>query len=139
MTSDQIRARVESVCAGAPFALTRAQTPFSFDLQPSGAIDDVFRLEQGGSEVIGGFNYSEDRTDELQLWVAKKYQGDPEGTYQRLLTDASSVRAAVIRDGLSSGDYIVPDTPAGFSVQRDPGKEYAVLRLTIGVNYEATT
>ena len=136
MTVDAIRARVRSVCASQPFGFTQAQTPFSFELQPSGAIDEVFRVETDGGSVIGGFNYLEERTDLLSIWVARKYAGDPDAAYQRLLTDASSIRAAVIRDAHAvSGEYGVPAEGAGLSVQR-PGGEFAVLRLTLPVNYE---
>lgn len=137
-TIDVIRQRVASVCAGSPFGLRQAVTPFGFDLQPTGQIDEVFRLESEVIDVIGGFNFTEDRTDAIRIWVARKQQADPEGTYTRLLADASSLRAAVIRYGeQGGGDYGVPDGGGGQIIQREAGKEYAVLRLTIPVNYEA--
>lgn len=133
-----IRDRIASVCASAPFALREALTPFDFDLQPTGLIDGVFRLTSEQGQVIGGFNYSEERTDLVEIWVARKQAGAPQATYRQLLTDASSVRAAVIRDGVTGGgDYHVPADGAGFSVQHDTGREYAVLKLTLPVNFEA--
>lgn len=136
MTIDEIRDRVTSVCCASPFKFTVAQTPFSFDLQPSGVLDQVFRIESHSEGVLGGFNYSEERNDILQVWVARKYDANPNGAYDKLLIDASSIRAAVIRDGADvSGEYMVPDSGAGFSIQR-PGGEYAVLRLSVPVNYE---
>jgi len=139
MTSEEIRDRVSSVCASQPFGFTRAQTPFSFDLQPTGVIDEVFRLEQEAAGVIGGFSFTEERTDLVHLWVARKHAGDPERTYTQLLTDASSLRAAVIRDGCDvSGEYCVPDEGSAYSLQREPGREFAVLRVTVPVNYETT-
>ena len=137
-TIDAIRQRVASVCAGAPFDFLQAEDPFSFDLQPTGVIDGVFRLESEGGSVIGGFNYSEERTDPVRIWVARKQAADPETCYVQLQREATSLRAAVIRDGLTSGgDYGVPDG-GGSIILREAGKEYAVLRLTIPVNYEAT-
>ena len=139
MTSDEIRNRIASVCASQPFSFVRAQTPFSFDLQPTGVIDEVFRTEQAASLVIGGFNYTEERTDLVTIWVARKHAGDPDQTYQRLLTDASSLRAAVIRDGCQvSGEYSVPNDGSAVSLQREPGREFAVLRITVPVEYETT-
>lgn len=137
-TIDVLRDRVASICAGDPFGLTLAATPFSFELQPTGVIDGVFRLTSESDQVIGGFNYSEERTDTIELWVARKQAGEPDAMYRALLTDATSIRAAVIRDGTTSGEYHVPAERGGFSQRHDAGREYAVLRLSLPINYEAT-
>jgi len=139
MTSDEVRGRIASVCASAPFRLTLSTTPFSFELQPSGLSDQVFRLESESAEVIGGFNYREDRFEVVTIWVARKYAAQPEAAYRSLLADANSIRAAIIRDACEqSGHYSVPDRGAGMSLNRDPGQSYGVLRLTVPVNYETT-
>lgn len=138
-TIDALRDRVASVCARAPFNLIQAVTPFDFTLQPTGQIDQVFRITSRFDGVVGGFNYSEERTDLVEIWVARKQAAAPGTAYRTLLTDASSLRAAVIRDGATGGgDYSVPDGGAGFSVDHDPGHEYAVLRVTVPVNFDAT-
>lgn len=140
MTIDEIRGRVSSVCASQPFGFAQAKTPFSFDLQPSGEIDEVFRIETEGLQVIGGFNYLEDRTDAVHIWIARKYEADPEATYQRLLRDMNSIRAAVIHDACEfSGEYSIPDEGAGMTLQRESGKAFAVCRLTMPANYEVFT
>jgi hypothetical protein len=137
--ADVIRLRLASVCASSPFAFTQAQEPFSFDRQPTGGIDQVFRIESEGQGVIGGFNFSEERTDLMRIWVARQQAGNPEQTYQRLQVDARSLRAAMVRDGLENGgDYGVPDSGEGVAITNERGKEYAVLRLTVPVNYEAS-
>jgi len=134
-----LRDRIASVCARSPFTLTQAATPFDFDLQPTGQIDGVFRLTSEAGDVIGGFNYSEERTDRVEIWIARKQAASPGGAYRLLLADATSIRAAVIRDGVTGGgDYHVPPDGAGMSINHDPGREYAVLRLTLPINYEAT-
>lgn len=139
-TGDVIRDRVSSVVASSPFSFIEARTPFDFDSQPSGEIDQVFRIESEGAVIIGGFNYTEERSDLLTIWLARKHNGDSPAMYRTLVTDVSSLRAAVIRDGLvQSGDYCVPDEGAGFSVAHDAGREFAVLRLTLPVNYESQT
>lgn len=139
MTIDTIRTRIASICAKSPFSFTQAKTPFSFELQPTGEIDKVFRLEVQAPHVIGGFNFTEERTNQITIWLARKHAGDPEAVYRQLLDDMEALRAAVIRDGaVTSGEYMVPDEGAGMSIQRESGKEFAVLRLTIPVNYETT-
>jgi hypothetical protein len=135
---DTVRDRIASVCASAPFQFLEAETPFDFTLQPTTQIDQVFRLTCESDEVIGGFNYTEERTDLIEIWVARKQGGAPRIAYDALVTDVSSLRAAIIRDGATGGgDYCVPDGTE-FSLQHDDGKEYAVLRVVIPVNYEAT-
>ncbi len=137
-TVDVIRDRVASICAATPFQFVAAVSPFDFALQPSGQIDQVFRITCEGGEQVGGFNYSEERTDLMEIWVARKQLNQPTAAYSRLLADAASLRAAVIRDGATGGgDYTVPNG-AGFDIEHGDGQEYAVLRLTIPVNYEAT-
>ncbi len=130
--------RVASICAGSPFAYVEAQTPFSFDLEPTGVIGASFRLEAQAGPVIGGFNYCEERTDQIRIWLARAHLGEPTVTYRRLLTDASSLRAAVVRDGLASAEYFVPPDGAAWAPEQAIGREYAVLRMALPVNYEAT-
>lgn len=137
MTPETLRDRVSSVVATLGF--TQAQTPFSFDLQPAGQIDRVFRVALASGSVLGGFNYSEERTDVAEIWVARTHNGQPSETYRTLVADVSSVRTAVIRDGLqASGDYLVPDDGFEWDLQREPGSAYAVLRLRLPLNYETT-
>lgn len=135
-----IAERAASVCASAPFAFTQAQTPFSFELQPTGNLDAVFRIEAADTSVAGGSNFSETRIGQLRVFLARKHNADPQAAYRLLLFDANSLTAAIVRDGVTGGgDYDVPDQGRGGTVQADKGKEFAVLRLTVPVNYEAQT
>lgn len=136
MTSADVRARVTSLCAG--FSLDPCQTPFSFELQPAGVMTQAFRIEAEEAQTVGWFNYAEERTDLMRIWVARKFLGDPQAMYDRLLNDVSSLRAAVIRDGASDGSYFVPDAGSGYVIQAEPKKEYGVLRVTLPLNYECS-
>lgn len=134
---DVILDRVASVCAGAPFAFTAASTPFNFDLQPHGTIDGAFRVTADKGSILGGTSYSEIPTDPVVIWLARKTTADPKTVYRQFITDARSLRSALIHDGVTGGgDYDVTDGGVGATIQQDPGKEYAVLRLTIPINYE---
>lgn len=136
-TAADIRDRVTSICCSDPFGFVLAVNPFDFSQQPTGQIDQVFRITSESDEVIGGFNYTEDRTDRVDIWVARKQQNAPSVAYDLLLQDADALRSAVIRDGATGGgDYAVPNG-AGFSITHEDGQEFAVLRLTLPVNYEA--
>jgi hypothetical protein len=137
VTGGDVRDRISSVCADSPFHWTQSQTPFSFDLQPSGQIDEVFRVELEAGSAIGGFNYTEERIDSIHVWVAKKHAPDISETYRTLLNSASSLRAAVIRDGSAvSETYSIPNAGIVLQIQREAGKEFAVVRQTVPVCYE---
>lgn len=136
-TLDVIVDRVRSVCG--TLGLIESAEPFSFKQQPTGAIDGCFRIVDRSQQVIGGFNFTEERTDQVQIWVAKKYAGDPTSAKQVLTQQMHSVTAAVTRDGhVTSGDYSIPDAGRAYEIRADQGAEYAVLQLTLPVNYETT-
>ena len=137
-TGDVVRDRIASVCASDPFRLFEAQSPFDFDQVPTGLIDGAFRVTATLGSVIGGFNYTEERTDVMEIWVARKQGVDPKATYRQLQQVANSLRAAVIRDGSTGGgDFHVPDDGAGVQIDHEAGREFAVLRLTLPANFEA--
>lgn len=139
MTIDQIVDRIRSICVGSPFHFIEAETWDSFDLQPSPNIDGVFRIPPPSSQSVRGrFDYVEDRTDSVQIWLARERNAEPTMLRRTLLRDMHSLTAAIVRDGHAvSGDYVVPDEGRGHTIQTPPGKTYAVLRLTLAVNYEA--
>lgn len=139
LTLDAIVDRVRSVCASEPFSFGEAVSWATFDLQPATHLDRVFRIPPPSSQrVVGGMNFSEDRTDSMQIWVARKIGQDYATVRRTLLRDMHSLTAAVVRDGaVNGGDYHVPDEGRGHAVTPDgPGREYLSLRLTLPINYE---
>ncbi len=132
--------RLNSLCATAPFSLTQAIAPFDFTHQPSSNIDQVFRVELEGKtpHVVGGFNYSEERTEVFLVWVARLLNADPQASYRLLITDVTSLTAAITRDGATGGgDYAVLDG-AGAHIEHKKGDEFAVARLALPINYETS-
>lgn len=137
-TVDTIINRVRSLCVSTPFNFTEAQTPFSFSQQPNGEIDGCFRITDRNQRTIGGFNYSEVRIDQVQIWVARRFNGEPTATKRILTRDMHSITAAVMRDGLQhGGDYAVEDDGRTYEIRADDGAAYAVLQLVLPVNYES--
>lgn len=138
LTMDVIVDRVRSLCAGAPFSFVEAVSWANFDLQPETNIDAVFRIPPPSSQFVqGGFGYLEDRRDQMQIWVARKTNGNYDTVRRTLLKDVHSLTAAVTRDGLQTlGDYDVPDGGRGHAVTEDKGQTFAVLRLTLPIQYE---
>lgn len=139
LTMDAIVDRVRSVCVGSPFAFTEAVSWASFDLQPETNADRVFRMPPPASQFVqGGFGFVEDRRDQMQIWVARKTNGNYDAVRRALLQDVHSLTAAVTRDALvTSGDYDVPDGGRGHAITEDRGQTFATLRLTLPIQYEA--
>lgn len=136
-TLPAIVGRVSSVLASAPFRFTRSQTPFDFDQQPTGLIDQTYTVEGEAGTATGGFRYTETRIDRVRIGVARHLAGDATTAYDRLLTDATSIVAAVTRDGAQlGGDYDVADEGRTVRVDHDAPTEFAVLRLVLPVDYE---
>lgn len=132
-TREALWGRITSLCIDAGF--TRAQSPFTFTQQPTGTIDGAVRVTMEPGPVVGGFAMSEERTDVVVIWVARKHAAAPQVAYEQLLTDVSSLTCAVVRDGITDGDFAVPDgTTAG--IEYENGLEFAVARLALPVNYE---
>jgi hypothetical protein len=138
MTVDLIVDRVRSICVNSPFGFEEAETWASFELQPTTNIDRVFRIPPPVSQhVTGRYDYVEDRVDSMQVWVARKINGQYQAIRRTLLQDMHSLTAAIVRDSAQqSGEYAVPDPGRGHTIGVMDGKEYAVLRVTLPVSYE---
>ena len=137
-TLQAIVLRVSSVLASSPFRFTRAQTPFGFELQPTGLIDQTFTVQGDAGQAIGGFRYTETRIDRVRIGVARSLQDDATATLDRLTTDATSIVAAVARDGAArGGDYDLADQGRVIVIEHDRRAEFAVLRMTLPIDYEA--
>jgi hypothetical protein len=137
-TPDVLRNRVRSLVVAAPFSYTEAVSSDDFSLQGSGSSDAVFRCTIAGGTSIGGFGYSEDRTDVLEVEVARHIAADYKATYLTLVGDCNSLLAAIIRDGhQTSGLYTVPDAGRDWAITAPVGASFLTLRLTVPLNYEA--
>jgi hypothetical protein len=135
-TLDVITDRIRSLLVSS-LGYVESQTPFSFDQQPTGNIDGATRIVDRNQRVIGGMRFSEERVDQLEIWVARKLNGEPTTAKRTLTRDMHSITAAVVRDGHQvSGEYCVPDEGRAHETRAEPGAEYALLRLVLPVNYE---
>jgi hypothetical protein len=133
-TRAAISSRVSSLCVAAGFVASAS--PFDFTHQPTGAIDGAFRLLMEHEEVIGGTAYTEEQTDRLTLWLARKQSDGLDGALSQLVADVAELRSQIVRDGSTGGgDYAVLDG-GGVSFEHTAGQEFAVARLALPVNYE---
>lgn len=88
----------------------------------------------------GLIGYIEERTDSVDLDVIRAVNADYDLTRRRLLKDATSLTAAIIRDGhvTSGGEYTVPDEGRSQQIVGEKGASFLTLRLTLPANYEVT-
>lgn len=137
LTLDAVADRVTSLLAARPFNYRRSIEPFTFEKQPTGAIDEVFRVRPIAGTSVGGMSFRDDRRDTLEIALAKQQSADGYAAQQWLTRAASSIVAAVTRDGaITSGDYDVPDGRTS-RIDRADGATYAVLQMSLPVAYEA--
>lgn len=137
-TVDAIADRVRSLLVASPFAFSEAQSAFDFDKDTDGTVDQCFRVTDRSGTVIGGFNYSETRSDVLEIWVARKFHSEPREARRLLTRDMHSVTAAIVRDGHElGGDYAVDDNGRQHEIRVEAGAAFAVLQLRVPVNYES--
>ena len=137
-TLQAIVLRVSSVLASEPFLFVRSQTPFGFELQPNGLLDMTYRVEGEAGQASGGFRYSETRVDRVNISIARSLDDDPTAALHRLTTDATSIVAAVARDGAQNGgDYDLSDQGRFIRTEHNRGAGFAVMRMTLPIDYEA--
>jgi len=139
LTADVIVDRVRSIVTSHPFNFAEAESWASFDLQPDTNIDGVVRIPPMVSQFVsGGFDFTEDRTDSMQIWVARTRNGDYDQVRRLLARDVHSLTSAIMRDGaITSGDYDVRDGGRGHAIAEDRGQVYVALRLTLPINFDA--
>jgi hypothetical protein len=139
VTSDALVNRVRSICAGTTFNLRESQSTEDFSFQPSGAHDGVFRVQLRGGSVRSGLNYSEERTDLIDVMVTQAINANYHTATDTARKLANSLTVAIIRDGHeTSGDYSVPDQGRAMGIEGREGDAMLTLRLTLPANYETT-
>lgn len=132
--------RIRAICSGPVFGFTEAPSWVSFDLVPSLAMNGTFRIPPPSSQSTKGrFDFSEERTESVQIWVARPVNSDYPAVREQLLEDRDALIAAIVRDAFQvSGDYNVPSEGRGYVIQPErTDTNYVSLRLTLAVNYDA--
>lgn len=136
-TARTIRERVRTLLSAPPFEFTEAVSPFDLIHQPTGELDQVFRVEHETDLVEAYLGGGEERTDRIIVFLARKQVPTPQECYDALVDDADAIRLALIDDGpLGTGDYSIPNAGHGISLTHETGAEFSVVRLSIPVNYE---
>ena len=134
MTTDTVVGRISTIIASAPYSMLRADEPFSFDLQPSQNLDQVFCLLAESDEVTAYLGYAQAQIDRLTIRLARKINSDPHGTVSQLYLDVHSLASTIIRDG-TAGDYnaVVRSWTIPHPQDRD---NFAVAEIEVLADYD---
>lgn len=136
MNLDTILDRVRSLCVGDPFLYVEAVSTETFAYDPARGDAAVFRVSGRGGVPRGGFGFSEECNDVVDVEVRRPVPGDYRVTRRALQREARSLTAAVTRDGATGGgDFAVVDAGRAHTVSGELGDSHLVLRLTLPVNY----
>lgn len=135
MVIGTVLSRVKTLVSAEPFRYEEARDSFSFQLQPSTALHKAFRLEaqKTGEDGYLGM-YCAERW-ELSLWITRRVRGNAVGAYDALLTDVSSLTAAVHRDA-RAGDYVVYDSVRAELPQPGGDEDFLVARLRAEIDFD---
>lgn len=129
--------RMSTLCASAPFSLARAREPFSFDLQPDGRLDDVFRVEGELDETAGYLGGDREELWTVRVWVAQKVKHDASAAYREACVLVDSLTAAVAA-AETAGDFHVGEEQAAEIQLPADDLEYLVAQVTLPLSLERT-
>jgi hypothetical protein len=131
-----ISARLTSLTVSQGYGLAR--DPFSFELQPDTALDDVCRIAGALEGYDGYLGRGQTERWTATVWLARKGRMDVHGAQRALYLSIDSLTAAVATDS-TAGDYLVgDDIEAEVQV---PGDElgYVVASVSLPIELERST
>jgi hypothetical protein len=135
MTIVDVLGRIDRVVTGAPFQYRAAREPFGFDLQPNQLLDRTYCLDASDSrEVEAYIGYAQSEIVPVTIRLARKVHRDAVAAYRTLLTDVSSLQAALVRDGVA-GDYNA-EIDSWRVPEPGPTDDFVIAELTALVDYE---
>ena len=129
-----VLARLDAILTGAPFGFVQTLEPFGFDRQPSQSLDRSYCRLPGRARSVGLIGYQQDEIVPVAIRIARLVRRDANGAVRDVLTDCSSLTAAISRDGVL-GDYNA-DVQPGEVREPGPDDEHVVGELIALVDYE---
>lgn len=135
MLITDVLTRIDSILQSAPFEFTRAKEPFGFDRQPQQQLHRTYCLVADDPREVGGYlGYAQAELVPVTIRLARKVQRNATAAYRALLTDVSSLQAAIARDGID-GDYNA-DVDTWRVLEPGPNDDYVVAELIALADYE---
>lgn len=109
-----------------------------FSLTPLGATDKRFIVSYAGGLPVGGFAFREEAQGRLVIELVRPTNANSAEATRKLYQDAREVLTAIVHDAaVMSGEYAIDDADRALELSAPAGASYQVLRLTVGVNFEA--
>jgi hypothetical protein len=130
-----VLARFDAILTGAPFSYVVSKEPFGFDRQPQQLLHRTYCLKADDPREVGGYlGYAQNEIVPVTIRLARKVQRDAVAAYRALLTDVSSLQAAIARDGID-GDYNA-DVETWRVPEPGPDDPFVVAELVALADYE---
>jgi hypothetical protein len=135
MQLTDVLSRIDSILTGAPFGYVVAKEPFGFGRQPATALHRTYCLSTQDPREVGGYlGYVQNEIVPVSIRIARKVQRDAVAAHRALLTDVSSLQAAIARDGVD-GDYNA-DVETWRVEEPGPTDDYVIAELIALADYE---
>lgn len=128
--------RLNSICAAAPYGLTRSVDPFDFDTQPNQNVHQAFHVQGELDHVEGNLGFTQVEYWRLTFWVARKHQGTPHAAYRALQVDVTSLTSTLARANVGEDFNADTDDELGSEIQVLEGADFVVGRLEVLVDFD---
>lgn len=127
--------RLNSICASAPYSLTRSVDPFNFDTQPSQNVNGTYHVQTELDHVEGDLGMTQVEYWRMLIWLARKHQGTPHVAYRALHVDITSLTSTLAREHLAQ-DYNVDTDDLETEIQVPNGQDFVVGKLEVLVDFD---
>ena len=114
----------------------KARTPFDFDRQPDGTLDQAFCLSSVRDSTQGYLGGDQAEQHTVTIYVARRIKRDDWGAVRQLKADLDAIEAVVCTD-YANYDYVVVDDGVTNDVKEPSASEdYVVGRLRLKVDFD---
>lgn len=132
LTPTGIINRLQVVMEASPISMVQTREPFSHERQPSGLIQNVYRIEDAGLVSTRPItNRTQARIDAYRVWFTRKMAFAGQTALEAVEDSIVAIERAVIADGLAQGYHV---TFAG----RNPRAvgDLVIASVTFNVDYD---
>lgn len=126
--------RFQAVMEAAPFSLTESTEPFSFDRQPNGLINNVYRIEDRGLRSSrSATNNVAVRIDSLRVWVARKMAFNGQAAVESVQANLITMERHLKQDARVNGFFV---EITGRDVRRSGDMVIAAIDLSVDYDFD---
>lgn len=122
--------RLREIIAAAGYVASTS--PFNFDMQPDGRLDNAYCLTAERSEKSGYIGTHAEETWTVTIWVASRARTDQFGCYRQLLADLPIIESSIVAEQLAGEPFAVSDEPGPtIDLPTPTGQDFLIGRLVL--------